>query len=305
MNNILVSVIVCTFNREQYIERNLKALSKQSLAKEKYEIVIINNNSTDNTQTICESLINNHPELQIAYFNEKKQGHSYARNKGIQESKGEYLAFIDDDAFVDFEYTKNITEFFSKNHEISTLGGKIIPIYEEDEPKWMSKYLLPLVAGLDMGSFSKEFPGMKFPIGANMAYRSEIFKELGNFNTDLGRKGTGLEGGDEKDMIYRLKKAGKKVWYVPEVLVEHIIPAKRTQPEYIKGQAIGVGKSERKRLKQASVAQKIAKIFDEIVKIIGTFVLVILYSLKLQFSKSVMLIKFRLWVILGYFKRIN
>ena len=305
MNKILVSVIVCTYNREQYIERNLEALSKQSLSVENYEIIIINNNSTDNTESICKSFIDNHPELQIASFNEHNQGHSYARNKGIQESKGEYLAFIDDDAFVDFDYTKNITEFFAKNHEVSALGGKIIPIYEEDEPKWMTKYLLPLVAGLDMGSSPKEFPGMKFPIGANMAYRTEIFKELGNFNTELGRKGTGLEGGDEKDMIYRLKKAGKKVWYVPEVLVEHIIPVKRTQSEYIKGQAIGVGKSERKRLKQASVNHKISKIINEIVKIFGTFVLAIFYSLKLQFSKSVMLIKFRSWVILGYFKRIN
>jgi len=108
LNKILVSVIVCTYNREHYIERNLDSLSKQSLSVENYEIIIINNNSTDNTESICKSFIDNHPELQIASFNEHNQGHSYARNKGIQESKGEYLAFIDDDAFVDFYYTKNI-----------------------------------------------------------------------------------------------------------------------------------------------------------------------------------------------------
>lgn len=300
MNKILISVIVCTYNREHYIERNLDSLSRQSLSVENYEIIIINNNSTDNTGTICESFINNQPELQFAYFNEQNQGHSYARNRGIKESKGEYLAFIDDDAFVDFDYVKNIVEFFSKNQKVAAIGGKIIPIYEDEEPKWMTKYLLPLVAGLDMGNSPKEFPGMQFPIGANMAYRTEIFKELGNFNTELGRKGTGLEGGDEKDMIYRLRKAGKKVWYVPEVLVEHIIPAKRTQSEYIKGQAIGVGKSEKKRLKQASANQKIAKIINEMVKIFGTFVLAIFYFLTFQFPKGIMLLKFRYWVIKTY-----
>lgn len=303
MNKILVSVIVCTYNREQYIERNLEALSKQSLEKDKYEIIIINNNSTDNTESICKSFINNHPEIKIAYFNEQNQGHSNARNRGIKESKGEYLAFIDDDAFVDFEYVKNIVDFFSKNQNVAALGGKIIPIYEVEEPKWMTKYLLPLVAGLDMGDSPKEFPGMKFPIGANMAYRKEVFNELGNFNPELGRKGTGLEGGDEKDMIYRIKKADKKVWYVPEVFVEHFIPSARIQSDYIKGQAIGVGKSERKRLKQASLNQKIAKIFDEIVKIIGTFVLAVKYSIRFQFPKSIMLIKFRYWVISGYLLR--
>ena len=263
-------------------------------------MIIINNNSTDNTESICKSFIRNHPEIQIAYFNEHNQGLSYARNRGIQESKGEYLAFIDDDAFVNFDFTKNMAEFFSKNQRISAIGGKIIPLYEDEEPKWMSKYLLPLVAALDLGDSPKEFPGRKFPIGANMAYRKEIFTKFGDFNTELGRKGTGLEAGEEKEMIYRLRKGNKKIWYVPNINVSHIIPKKRTLTEYIKRQAIGVAKSEKIRLIQEPAIKKISKVFDELVKIIGTFALFGLYSIKFQFSKAAMLIKFRLWVITGY-----
>jgi len=112
LNKILVSVIVCTYNREQYIERNLDSLSRQSLSVENYEVIIIINNSTDNTVATCKSFIESHPELQIKYFNESNLGLSFARNRGIQESKGEIISFIDDDAFVNYDFTKNLIDFF-------------------------------------------------------------------------------------------------------------------------------------------------------------------------------------------------
>jgi hypothetical protein len=181
------------------------------------------------------------------------------------------------------------------------LGGKITPVYEGEPPIWMSRFLWPLVAGLDMGDKVREFKHSKYPIGANMAFRAIVFEDYGYFNTELGRRGTELEGGDEKDMVYRLKKNGKEVHYVPWVHVKHIIPESRTLISYIKGQAIGVGISEKKRLVSEGISMKIKKTIEEIVKIGATCALALYYLLTFKPEKGIMLIKFRMWVIRGYF----
>jgi hypothetical protein len=113
-----------------------------------------------------------------------------------------------------------------------------------------------------------------------------------------------LEGGDEKDMVYRLKKDGRKVYYVPSIHVKHIIPELRTQMSYIKGQAIGVGTSEKKRLLTEGIFVKFKKTIEEIVKIGGTCVLALYYLLTFKPGKGIMLIKFRMWIIQGYFSKI-
>ena len=300
----MVSVIVCTYNREQYLPKTLGHLKHQSAASEDYEIVIINNNSTDSSDQICQNFMIENPDLNISYHIEYNQGHTYARNRGIKESKGELLAFIDDDAFVDQDYTKNIAAFFIQFSDVAAIGGKITPIYETEEPKWMSKHLLPLVAALNMGNSIVEFKKRKFPIGANMVYRATVFEKYGLFDVTLGRRGDGLEGGDEKDLIFRIK-AEEKVYYVPSISVDHIIPAKRLEMSYIRGMAMGVATSEIKRLKKEGVQGFLGKIFEEFFKFAGTLVLAFKYFILFDFQKATMLLKFRYWVLKGLLGKRN
>jgi len=297
-----LSIVVCTYNREAYIKKTLSYLNNQSSDPEKYEVIIVDNKSTDNTASICKDFIKTSDTKHFHYFLEKNQGHTFARNKGIIESKGGYIAFLDDDAWVNGSYCNEIIRYFDSHPDVMAIGGKITPVYEGPTPKWMSKYLLPLVAGLDMGDQVKEFKYSKYPIGANMAFRAEVFKNYGNFNTELGRRGKELEGGDEKDMVYRLKKDGKKVQYVPSVHVKHVIPESRTEMTYIKGQAIGVGTSERKRLSNAGFFTITQKIIEELIKILATTVLAVYYLFTFNTSKGAMLIKFRFWALKGYFR---
>lgn len=301
MQNIEVSVIVCTYNRDKYLSKTLDHLKNQSLNKDLYEIVIVNNNSIDDTENICKKFLNDSPELNVKYVNETSQGHSYSRNRGIKEASGSILSFIDDDAFVDQDFIKNIHYFFETYKDATALGGKIIPVYESKEPLWMSRYLLPLVAALDMGGKVIPFEGRKFPIGANMSFRSFIFEKYGLFNVNLGRKGAGLEGGDEKEVFLRLKKQNEPVYYVPQVLVHHIIPDKRISMEYIKGLAVGVGSSEKTRLNSLGLATKVNKILEEIFKLAASLILALKYLLTLHPAKAWMLIRFRFWVWKGLF----
>ena len=296
-----LSIIVCTFNRDLYIEETLRLLADQSIENTDYEVLVIDNNSTDKTGSICTEFISEVSRPNFYYFLEEKQGLSYSRNRGMKEANGKYLAFLDDDARVNKNYGRGIIDFFEKHKEAAAIGGKIIPEYESTKPIWMSKYLWPLVAGLDMGNQVHEFKGSQYPIGANMAFKAELFDKYGIFDIELGRRGKVLEGGEEKDMIYRLKLRGERVFYVPSVKVRHIIPASRTTVKYIKGQAMGVGISEKKRLSGNGILPVIKKSFSELIKIGGTIVLGLYYLLTFRPAKGIMLIRFRTWVIRGYF----
>lgn len=296
----MITVIVCTYNRQEYLPDCLQHLAKQSADNRDYEVLIIDNNSTDRTADISSTFIKDHPEMNVHYYCEMNQGHTFARNRGIKEAKGKILSFIDDDAFVGKDFIKEIQSYFDDNHGVSAIGGKILPVYENETPKWMSKYLLTLVSALDMGNSPKKFIGSKFPIGANMAFRAEVFEKYGLFNTDLGRRGSELEGGDEKEVFLRLKKENEEIHYVPMVKVDHIIPEKRLTMEYIKGLGIGVGSSEKRRVINAGFGETINKLASEFIKIGATFILFCFYFIQGKFAQANMLVKFRFWVLKGY-----
>lgn len=299
-----VSVVICTYNRDKYLPRTLDSFLNQSAPFESFELVVINNMSTDSTEEVISNFIESKHSITCNVFNELNQGHTYARNRGIKESKGRIISFIDDDAFVHPGYIEGIIESFS-NKNILAIGGKIIPKYESGSaPTWMTKFLLPLVAALDLGDKKREFSGAKFPIGANMAFRREVFESYGDFDEQLGRRGTdGLEGGDEKDLFSRLKKNNELIMYCPNVVVDHIIPDKRLQISYVKGLAKGVGSSERKRLAAENQINKTKRFFLEVVKITGSGILAIGYLIKGQSEAALMLLRFRFWVIEGYFSK--
>lgn len=305
MNNTKVStpqlsVIVCTYNREKYILRNLESFINQTADYSEFEIVIINNNSPDNTDEICKAFIDDNPEIQITYIIEKQQGLSHARNRGIKESKSNILAFIDDDAFIKSDYCEKVLTFFSSNPDAYVVGGKIIPIYESGkEPIWMSPYLETLMAAQNLGEKTKRFPKNKFPIGANMIFNASAFNDVGLFNINLGRRGSNLEGGEEKEIMLKIRSLNKKIIYSPEIIVDHIIPPKREQMKYIKQMGIGIGVSEIIRIKKYGFSGITYKIFQEFFKWTATVILFIYYLLLGKTIKGLTLIKFRYWVLVG------
>lgn len=294
-----VSVIICTYNRADLLEKTLEQLAKQTIAPDRYEIIIIDNRSTDHTSEVVNKFLATSKELNARYVLEEKQGLSHARNRGIEEAQSEILTYIDDDVLTSTDFVEQIIEVF-KRQDVIGIGGKIIPKYESGvKPKWMSRYLLPSVSALDMGNREKTFKGIKFPIGANMSFRKKVFATYGTFNPELGRSGKGLEGGEEKDLFFRIKKHNQKILYAPKVVLEHVIPENRVQPGFIKNLAVGVGRSEKKRLSTAPFGTRVKKWLSELVKFGATFVLFIFYAIQLKFEAAFMLVKFRIWVLTG------
>jgi len=300
MNNPEISIIICTYNRDDFIVKCLDGVKKQTCLKDKYEIVLVNNNSTDSTDKLCLDFKNSNPELNFNYFVEMKQGLSAARNRGIREAKSQLLAFIDDDAIVCPDYVEEIIRFFDNNEDADALGGKILPLYESERPKWMSKFLEPLMSVINLGNADKEFPKNKYPIGANMIVRNSIISKVGDFNENLGRTGKNMLGGEEKDLFNRIRLVGGKIWYSPKPWVYHQVPDKRLTIDFIKKQGIGIGYSEKVRASEIGAIEYLKSIFSEFFKWAASFILFIIYSLQFHFSKALMIIRFRYWVSSGF-----
>lgn len=294
-----ISAIICTYNRERYLKQCLEACTTQSLPKEEFEIVVVNNNSTDNTEQVCKDFQAKFPEYKFSYFVETEQGLSPARNRGVKESNASYITFLDDDAFIADNFLEVTVNYLDKHNDVSAVGGKILLHYEGRKPKWGNKYLNSLLGYFNLGDTTKPFPKKYYPRGSNMSFRKELFDTYGYFNTELGRKGGNLVGSEEKELFERFAKHNIGIHYIQDAIVYHCVPEARTTKEFIRKQALGSGIGEKKRMKNYSFGQRMIYLHTEIKNWIGSIVLFIIFILKMQPYKGYMIIMFRVWLIQG------
>lgn len=298
---IEISAVIATYNRAPYLVKALQSILIQSIDSKKFEVIIVDNNCTDNTAEICKEFHQNNPHIQYKYVVEEQQGLSYGRNRGIYEASGKYLTFVDDDAYLDREFLLKSVEYLKNNETIYAIGGKILLDYEGKIPKWVSAYLEPLFGYFNFGNSARSFKKPKFPRGSNMTFKTEVFNQVGKFNPKLGRKKRELGSGEEKELFDRIYAANLGVYYLPDIIVHHYVPESRTQIEFIKKQAINTGKSENIRVRN-SRQKSFTRILQEIWKWIASILLLFYFALSLKASKGVMVLKFRYWVTLGFLK---
>jgi glycosyltransferase involved in cell wall biosynthesis len=305
MSNPLISVVVCTYNREKFIRNCLECLKVQTLDNSKFEVIVVDNNSKDLSGQIIQTFIAENPKLPFYYYFEQNQGLSYARNRGIAESKGSWITYIDDDAEAKPEFIENILNAISKYPDAIGFGGKVIPNFVDGRPKWMSKFVESAFASkLDKGNdflvFGKDFQG--FPIGCNMTYRKSFLNDIGGFDPELGRKGDLGLAGEEKHIFMESLKYNQPVYYLPNVVVYHVIESNRLEEKYLVNLSIGIGKSENYRTKQISRIENLKKLFDVIFKFFASIILYIIYSLKGDNCKGKYIYLFRKNVTKGFFQ---
>lgn len=289
----MLTAIICTYNRAKYIGPLLESIAANDLAKEEYEILLVDNNCTDNTREVCEAFAEAHKDVNFRYVVEPEQGLSAARNKGIKEAKGDLIVYIDDDALVDEWYLRTIVEYLNAHEDIDAVGGPIIPMYETEEPKWMAYHTKELVTGYlyqgeKVGPFKKRYPG-----GGNAAFRAKVFERIGLFNTNLGRKGNGLMGSEEKDIFDKMQTHNMQVLYLPKMILHHIIPQSKLEADYFNRLTFQIGISERQRTLAISKSKYLQRLFMELIKWAGTLVLLCVYTISFHPAKGWKLVQFR------------
>jgi glucosyl-dolichyl phosphate glucuronosyltransferase len=296
---IKLSAIICTYNREKYLPAAIDALLNQKgVTSNDFEIVIINNNSTDKTEEIALSFKQNTLKIPVIYAIETKQGLSHARNKGIEVASGKYLAFLDDDAFADENYIKDVLEFFNNNPEAMAVGGRILLHFEKNKPTWYTNYLGSLLGYYNPWDELRPFNKKQYPRGSNMVYRKELFVKYGVFNPELGRIGAGMLGSEEKEMFQRIYMGDEIIYYLPQAVIYHMVPEERTKTPFLRLQSVGVGRSERIRILTTKAGFSM-KIVEEIIKWKISFCLFWFFLFTFRPAKGNMLIRFRYWVYLG------
>lgn len=229
----LITIIVCTYNRSESLRRTLSSIYEQNdLDKIKYEVIVVDNNSTDNTKDIVKGLslaYNN-----IRYYFEPQAGIAFARNRGIKEAAGDIIAFTDDDCVVDKNWLKSIKETFAR-YDPDCIGGKIAPLWEGPKPSWLTRKLYGRLALLDYGSDLLELTSDERSLyTANMALRIAVFKKYGAFQENIGRKAERLFSGEDTAYIERLLSYKMKVLYQPEMIVSHTIQRSRLRKNYFR-----------------------------------------------------------------------
>jgi glycosyltransferase involved in cell wall biosynthesis len=293
----LVSIVICTYKREKYLPICLDHLKKQEASYEKFEVVIVDNNSKDNTPEICKKFIEENEKMNISYFLETNPGLSNARNRGITEAKGELIAFIDDDGYAKSDYVSVLIDILKNDdyQEYIAFGGKVEPFYNPGKkPKWISKYIEGVVSRVDLGEKIKAFD-KKYPAGCNMIFRRSAFEKFGSFNNDLHTRG------DDKYMFDKLKKQKQKVLYIPSLYVDHFIDDYRLEKKFIAKLSKIIGQSENIRLRNENFILKFLKFNEYVFKYFASLILSLGFILKGEFSKANYLEMIRRNVLLGYF----
>lgn len=222
-----ISVVICTYNNVNLLKRCLNAILDQTLGKEKYEVLVIDNNCNDGTAEYAKSLLSKHKNLK--YFLEPMQGLSAARNRGVDESRGEIITFIDDDAIAEKNFVEVIRNKFRYYPSISCLGGKVLPKIEFKVPTWMlKKYKNYLVLAYSVAQEDRFLGNPSFgPAGANISFKSIVFHQFGKFDVRLGRTKKKYLANEEEKLLHPIKRIEKACLFTPDAVVHHIAKESR------------------------------------------------------------------------------
>ena len=220
---IQISVIVCTYNRADMLANALESLLQQTLAKDLFEIIVVDNASTDTTPAVVKSFQANHPEHNIGLMREDCLGLGYARNAGFRRAQGEYVAFMDDDAQASQDWLETALSCFQEIQPPPfAIGGKILPIYNSPKPKWFKDEWETRTWGEQPRLLRK---GESFS-GSNMIFKKEVLQAYGGFDTRVGVKGVYLSVGEETGLFQRIwqEEGAACFYYSPRLVVYHAVP---------------------------------------------------------------------------------
>jgi glycosyltransferase involved in cell wall biosynthesis len=230
------SVIIATYNRATELADTLGGLAKVR-SSEPWEVIVADNNSSDNTREVVERAAATFP-VPLRYLFESQQGKAAALNSAIRTAGGEILMFTDDDALVEADWLDRAGAALRET-DSAYVGGRVLPRWQSTPPRWLPKHrtrLWAVVALLDYGETRREFGrGIGWPLGVNMAVRADVFHVHGMWwDNRYDRVGNTLRGQGQREWCLRMRAAGLNGFYAPDMTVHHLVPAERLVKRYFR-----------------------------------------------------------------------
>jgi glucosyl-dolichyl phosphate glucuronosyltransferase len=231
-----VSILICTANRAKDLQDTLN-----SLAAVRYpgsaELIVIDNKSTDDTRDIVHAAAKAY-SIPLRYLYEGEEGKYAALNAGIRAAAGRVIAATDDDARFEVEWLEQAVDGLSR-YGCEFVGGRVLPLWGGEKPPWLAEHNglhTKVVALLDHGDRVREFGhgGISWPLGVNVAYRREVFERVGLFDNRLGRKAGTLRNQAQREWRLRARATGARGFYLPEMIVHHLVSRERLAKRYFR-----------------------------------------------------------------------
>lgn len=237
-----LSVIICTHNRAGLLRRCLTALETQTVSVSDFEVIVVDNGSTDDTKSVVESFARR--SVPPRYVHEPTLGLSVARNTGLNHAKAEIVAYIDDDAFAEPQWAEAVLYAFESANGVDAVAGRVFAEWEIPKPEWMTPLLEVLYTVHDRGEQRRLLAPNEYFVGANMAFRAELLRELGGFDTRLGRIGQSLLSAEETFLRNQVAARGGNCVYEPRAVVHHHIGKERLTHGYARRRLLAQGQSD-------------------------------------------------------------
>jgi glycosyltransferase involved in cell wall biosynthesis len=231
-SEVVVSVVIPTYNRSALLRDAVASVLAQEFARP-FEIVIVDNNSKDDTESVARRLVDEHPR-KVHYVRETQQGNAHARNLGVRTARGAIIAFIDDDVFVERDWLTTLTNALDSRSDLSFVGGRVLPQWSGPPPSWLTPEHWSPLALLDYGPEELIIDGER-PRGlltANIAFRRNVFDEVGSFSPHLQRVKNMIGSMEDTEFLLRVCRSGRRGLYLPQMIAKAPVEVERLSKTY-------------------------------------------------------------------------
>ncbi len=246
------SVVLCTYNRRNAVLNALASLRRQTLPYEQFEVIVIDNDSRDGTFAAVNAYISAGPLMaakdsrdawNVQCLTETQNGLAYARNRGIQVAQGEILVFLDDDVLAHPTFLERLLSSYDETGA-DAISGRVELRWEATRPHWLSDDLLDILGYFAPAQERVQLPPTTDMSSCSFSLKHTMLDSIGGFSPLLSRRLSTPVSMDITDICRRIRVAGGTLWYEPEAIVEHRVPAARLTRPYFVGRAYWQGRSE-------------------------------------------------------------
>lgn len=238
-----VSVVICTRNRSTDLANAIRSVVEQAPDTPPYEIVVVDNGSTDETRQIVAAF---EGAGRVRYVYEPEPGLCHARNAGWRSARGEYIAYLDDDAVACATWVAHVVEGFDMAPEVGVVGGRVDPVWQASRPAWLGDQAalgLTIVNWSDTPKILADLQS-EWLVGANMAVRADLLKQAGGFRAELDRVGAQMLSSGDVFLLKEVVRCGFQCLYHPGMAVTHIVTPGRLTKRWFRRRYFWQGVSD-------------------------------------------------------------
>jgi glycosyltransferase involved in cell wall biosynthesis len=243
-----LTLLICTHDNARMLDRALESIAGQVIPAElRWEVLVVANRCTDETPAVIRRWSRDARIPRLRYVSERRAGITFARKRGLRESRGRLVGFVDDDCLLAPDWATEVLGFAAEHPRAGVFGGRNELVWEAP-PSWLADLYGDSLARQDLGPRPRMLPvgEWRLPVGAGLVLRREAVIDSGWITSGVlrSRRPGLLHCGEDAEIGIRIRRAGWEVWYSPAQRLRHVIPPERMGLRYLRRLHRGFGRAE-------------------------------------------------------------